>query len=77
MQKHLFAGTALLLALICQPAMAQDAGAAGSDTGDRAAEQRPGGLLAPVLGSGIFWLGVAIPFAIGAVNGLHSYSGLG
>ena len=44
MQKHLFAGTALSLALICQPAMAQDAGAAGSDTGDRAAEQRTGGL---------------------------------
>ena len=36
-------------------------------------EQRPGGLLAPVLRSGIFWLGMAIPFAIGAVNGLHAY----
>jgi hypothetical protein len=36
-------------------------------------EQRPGKLLAPVLGSGIFWIGMAIPFAVGAMNGLHAY----
>ena len=44
MQKHLFAGTALSLALICQPAMAQDAAGPGNPAGDRAADQRPAGL---------------------------------
>ena len=36
-------------------------------------EQRNHGLLAPILRSGVFWLGVTIPFAIGVVNGLHAY----
>ncbi len=44
MHKHLFAGTAISLALICQTATAQDAGAAGAATRDQAAGQRPGGL---------------------------------
>ncbi len=35
--------------------------------------QEPGRLLAPLLRSGLFWLGLGIPFAVGALNGLHAY----
>ena len=34
---------------------------------------RPGYLLPPFFRNGIMWAGFAIPFAIGVVNGLHSY----
>ena len=36
-------------------------------------EQEPGRLLPAVFRSWIFWIGVAIPFSIGAINALHAY----
>jgi hypothetical protein len=35
--------------------------------------QEKGRLLPPLLCSGFFWLGAGIPFAVGALNGLHAY----